>query len=235
MMPPDRERSVADRLEVVRRSVGGDVPAEYLACHVRAAVVQSGPDACLDQLVQWLSKGVEGAHCGSSGVGEGAGDLEGPTGGVVAEERAQHGNVRAIEAVVSRGPLRVGGGEQRRPGGVGFGGGVAVLAGAYDRVPGPPEVVVVLVVPAGDRRVGAAEVLQREQPGAVGGAQVGAGDELAGDLVPADDRCALPPLGEVGLLIGAGGAGGPAESLDLVELGGPLCAGQRRWGRGAEL
>ena len=52
----------------------------------------------------------------------------------------------------------------------------------------------VLVIPAVDRRVRAAQVLQREKPGAVGGVEIGACDELPGDLVPTLDGCALPPL-----------------------------------------
>ena len=47
---PPREWSVAHRLEVVRGRVVGDVPAERLALHVRAAVVEASPDACLDEL-----------------------------------------------------------------------------------------------------------------------------------------------------------------------------------------
>ena len=44
--------------------------------------------------------------------------------------------------------------------------------------------------------------------------------------------CALPPLGDVRLLLGAGRAGGPTQGLDLVELGRPLRALERgRWHR----
>src|SRR4029079_10927391 len=46
--------SVAHRLEVVRNGVVRDVRAEHLARHVRAAVVEAGPDARLDQFSEWL-------------------------------------------------------------------------------------------------------------------------------------------------------------------------------------
>ena len=66
-----------------------------------------------------------------------------------------------------------------------------------DRVPRPPEVEVVLVVPAIDRRIGPTHVLQREESRRVGGAEIVPCDELSGDFVPAKDRCALPPPGDV--------------------------------------
>ena len=46
--------AVAHGLEVVRGRVGGDVAAELLARHVRAAVVEAGPDACVDELGERL-------------------------------------------------------------------------------------------------------------------------------------------------------------------------------------
>ena len=76
---------------------------------------------------------------------------------------------------------------------------VAVLRCPGDRVPRPPEVPVVLVVPAVDRRVGSAEVLHREEPGGGGDVEALTGDELPRDGVPARDRRALPPTGDVGL------------------------------------
>lgn len=73
---PPREWSVAHRLEVVRGRVVGDVPAERLALHVRAAVVEASPDACLDELGEWLRERVKRAHSGASGIHESARDLE---------------------------------------------------------------------------------------------------------------------------------------------------------------
>ena len=172
---------------------------------------------------------------GPPGFDEGAGDLERPSHGVVAEEHPQHGDVCGIEAVVSRGPLGVRRGEKRCPGRVGLRCGVAILRRSWNRVPRPPEVEVVLVVPAVDRRVRPAEVLQREEPRTVGGVEVGSCDELPGDFVPAQDGCALPPPGDVGLLVGPGRAGGSAEALDFVELSRPLRAVERRRWRRAEL
>ena len=169
------------------------------------------------------------------GFVEGARDLEGTTHGVVAEEHPQHGGVCGVEAVVSRGPLGIRRGEERRPGRVCLGAVVLVVQRRGDRVPRPPEVEVVLVVPAVDRRVRAAEVLQREEPRAVGGVEAGPFDELTGDFVPAQDGCALPPLGDVRLRVTPGHAVDSAEALDLVELGRPLLAAKGgRW-RAAEL
>ena len=67
-------------------------------------------------------------------------------------------------------------------------GGVPVLRRSWDRVPRPPEVEVVLVVPAVDRRVRPAQVLQREEPRAVGGVETGPGDELRGRPRSSSDR-----------------------------------------------
>ena len=113
-------------------------------------------------------------------------DLEAPC-GLVAEEHPQHGDVCAVEAVVSRGPLGIRRGDERRPARVSVRRGVVVLCRSWDGVPRPPEVEVVLVVPAVDRRVRSGQVLQRQEPRAVGGVEVVPCDELAGDLVPAQD------------------------------------------------
>src|SRR5918993_3781420 len=139
------------------------------------------------------------------------------------------------EAVVSRSPLGIRRGEERRPGRVRFRGGVSILRRSWNRVPRPPEVVVVLVVPAVDRRVRPAQVLQREEPRAVGGVETGPCDELPGNFVPTQYGCALPPPGNVGLLVGPGRAGGSAQALDLIELSRPLLAVERRRWRRTEL
>src|SRR5262249_46412892 len=65
-----------------------------------------------------------------------------------------------------------------------------------------------------------------------GDVEVASCDEVASNGVPAHDGCALPPLGDIGLLIGAGRAGRPTECLDLVEVSRPLRAVER-WGASA--
>jgi hypothetical protein len=85
---------------------------------------------------------------------------------------------------VSRDPLGIRRGEERRPGRVGIRGEVSILQRSWNRVPRPPEVEVVLVVPAVDRRVRPAQVLQREESRAVGGVEVVPCDELPCDFVP---------------------------------------------------
>ena len=117
--------------------------------------------------------------------------------------------------------------------GVGHRRGVAVLRRSWDRVPRPPEVEVVLVVPAVDRRVRPAQVLQREEPRAVGGVEAVPCDELPGDLVPAQNGCALPPLGDVRLL----GRSGSSRSLLprlLTSLNSSAHCGLSSAGGGAE-
>ena len=126
--------------------------------------------------------------------------------------------MRGVLTVVSRRPLRIRRGDERRPACVGGRRSVAVLGRPGDGVPRPPEVEVVLVVPAVDRCVRRAQVLHCEQPGGVGGVEVVPCDELAGHFVPAPGGCALPPLGEVRLIGRPSRARGPAEALDLVEL-----------------
>src|SRR4029078_9804738 len=86
--------------------------------------------------------------------------------------------------------------------------------------------------PASDSRAGPAQVRQGEEPRHVGGDEIGPRDELPGDFVPTQYGCALPPTGDVRLLIRSGRAVGPAQALDLVELGRPLLAVERgRWRR----
>ena len=54
----------------VAGQVLGGVAAEHLARHVRAAIVEASPDACLDQLGEWLRERVERAHPRLSGSKE---------------------------------------------------------------------------------------------------------------------------------------------------------------------
>ena len=134
-----------------------------------------------------------------------------------------------------RDPLGIRRGDERRPRRVGVPWRRFHRPSSRDRVPRPPEVEVVLVVPAVDRRVRPAHVQQREESRGVGGVEVVPGDELPGDLVPAQTWRALPPLGDVRLVGSPGRAVGSAEGLDLVELSGPLRAVERGRRHAAEL
>src|SRR4029079_2142468 len=128
------------------------------------------------------------------------------------------------------GPLRIGRADERRPGRVGGRVRIAILSGSGDRVPRPPEVEVVLVVPTVDRRVRPTHVQQCEESRAVGGVAIVPRDELPGDVVPTDAWGALPPPGVEGLLVGPGRAGSPAEGLHLIEFSRVLRAIKRgRW------
>ena len=157
-------RSATYRLQVVRRPVIGNVLSERLSHDVCAAVVEASPDAGIDELGEWLREGVERAHSGPSRIHEGARDLEATMKYRVAEEHPQHGDVCAVEAVVSRGPLGIRRGKERRPGRVGIRSAVPILQSSWNRVPRPPEVEVVLIVPAVDRRVRRAQDLQGLEP-----------------------------------------------------------------------
>ena len=85
------------------------------------------------------------------------------------------------------------GGEQRRPGRVGLRARVAVHLGLADRGDRPPEVPVVLVVPAADRPVGAGEVGHREEPGGADDVEPAADDHVPQDPVPERRAVVLPP------------------------------------------
>ena len=101
--------------------------------------------------------------------------------------------MRAVVADVPRRVLGVRRRDERRPGRVGGRRRVGVLVRPRNRVPRPPEVEVVLVVPAVDPRVRRAQVRHREDSRAVGDVQPVPCDEVTGDGVPARDRRALPP------------------------------------------
>jgi hypothetical protein len=87
---------------------------------------------------------------------------------VRAEERLECAQMCTVEAHVPGRVVGVGRRQQRRPGRVRLGRRVPVQVGVSDRRPRPPEVEVVLVVPAVDRRIRAAQVHHREQKGTVG-------------------------------------------------------------------
>ena len=142
---------------------------------------------------------LNGRVAGPAGVHEDARDLVAAR-GRVAEEHPQHGGVRTVEPEVSRRVVGVGRGDQRRPRQVRRRRGVAVGCRPADRLKRPPEAEVVLVVPGVDRRVRRREVLHREKTGGVGNVEMVSCDELAGDVVPARHRVALPPLGDIRLV-----------------------------------
>ena len=116
--------------------------------------------------------------------------------------------------------------------------GVAVLRSPADRLKRPPEAEVVLVVPVVDRRVRCREVLHREETCALHRVEIVPCDELPGDVVPARDGVALPPLGDVRLGCGPGRGrhhAVAAERLDLVELRRVGGAGECKRTGGTEL
>ena len=110
-------------------------------------------------------------------------------------------------------------GEQRLPVRIGHGRRVAVGARLPDRRAGPPEVPVVLVVPAADRRVGRSEVDDRVEARLVGRVEAEPRCELVtGELVPERDRRELPEHRGRGLVRRAGRAVDGTERLHLVEV-----------------
>ena len=225
---------VAHGLEVVRGCVIRDVRSELDRLHVGCAEVEPRPDACLDDFVDRLREAAERARRGPAGVHEAARDLVAAR-GCVAEEHPQHGRVRAVEPEVSRWVVRVRCGDQRRPRRVRRRRGVVVQGRLANRLERPPEVEVVLVVPGVDRRVRCREVFHREKTGGVRDVQIVPGDELAGDVVPARNRVALPPLRDVRLRTRTGRGchdAVAADRLHFVEVSRPGGAGKRR-GTGA--
>src|SRR5262245_58086417 len=106
--------------------------------------VQAGPDTCVDELGKWLRERVEPAHprIGRAEKGGRARDLEASWNGV-AEEHAKRGDVGGIEAVVPGRMLGIGSGDEGGPARIGSSRRVPVLTSPRNRVPRPPEVVVV--------------------------------------------------------------------------------------------
>src|SRR3954462_5179895 len=149
---------MAHGLEVVVSRECGHLPPEPLACKVGAAVVEAGPDSGFDELRERLRERLELPNSGPAWIHEGACDLE--RAWRVAEEHPQHGDVCAVQAVVSGDPLGIRRADERRPGGVRYRVFTLVLSRSWNGVPRPPEVEVVLVVPAVDRRVRGAQVLK---------------------------------------------------------------------------
>ena len=153
--------------------------------------MQAGPDPRLDELGERLRERVERAHRRPAGIHEGAGDLEGPPAGSSPKNIRSTATCAASRQLWPEIHSGYGAVMSAVQVGVGLRRGVAVLHRSWDRVPRPPEVEVVLVVPAVDRRVRAAQVLQREEPRAVGGVETGPCDELPGDFVPARKPASL--------------------------------------------
>jgi hypothetical protein len=96
---------------------------------------------------------------------------------VVPEEHLQHTDRWSVQRKVPRRMFRVRRGEERRPG--------------WDRIPRPPEVPEVLVVPAVDGRVRAGQVHHRKQACAVGHVDRAPFDEIRGTSF---QRMAGPPV-----------------------------------------
>ena len=124
--------------------------------------MEARPDAGVDDLLEGLREPVEVPRLT---VEAAACHIEPDL--VGAEEHLQHLKVRTVQTEVPGRVLGVGRGEERRPRRVRLGRGIAVPVRLVDRLPRSPEVPVVLVVPAADRRVRAAQVQLRKQEGAV--------------------------------------------------------------------
>ncbi len=156
---------------------------------------------------------------------------------VVAVEAGEHVGAGGADRAVRAGVGGVGRGVpgEREPVRVGDGLRVAVAVGEADRRDRPPELVGVLGVVEGDRRVGEAEVQGREQPRRRGQVAVVRERDGLGDLVPEVLDRRVPELADLRLLGRAGGAGGRAEALDLVDRGGVGVARERGRRRRAEL
>ncbi len=154
--------------------------------------------------------------------------------------RQDPGRRCAQRAVGRRVGREVRGHQERRPGRVGLGAGVAVGVGGPDSSDRPPEVVGVLGVPAGDLGVGLGDVEQGEQAGVLDQAEPPVRGHLLGDPVPVPHgerraESVIPELGDLRLLVRPGRAAHAAQILDLVEGGRVLGAVQSGRRRGAEL
>ena len=212
--------------------VVGDVRAEQLARHVRAAIVEASPDACLDELGEWLRERVERAHRGPSG----------DRGTVLVIWKLPGASPKNSRSTVTCAPSRQLCPETHS----GYG---AVMSAVHVEsvvVPAFPSSSVVVIAFHGRQKSkwylsfqqliaasAATQVLQREESRGVGGVEVVPGDELPGDFVPTQTGCALPPLGDVRLVavrVSFRVEPVSAEVLDLVELSRPLRAVERgRW------
>ena len=117
--------------------------------------------------------------------------------------------------------------EQRLPRGVGLGGRVPVGGGLLDRRPRPPEVPVVLVVPARDRAVRRGEVDHRKQACLPRGVELPCGREVTREPVVENGRRELPEDRRRRLVGRACRARPCAERLHLVEV---LRVGRTRHG-----
>src|SRR5262245_26535127 len=90
--------------------------------------------------------------------------------------------------------------KQRQPRRVGLSGRIAVGVGLADCCDGPPELIVVLIIPAYDQRVSRSHVLHREETGTVDDAQILAGSEAAKHPVPQRKSMVLPENRRVSLV-----------------------------------
>ena len=207
------------------REVGQVVPAHGAALRQAGGVVGGEVDPAGDP----AEAGLVGGH-GEAGEVAG-GQVQGRVAGVVEGEVGAEGRLEddlggAAEGAVAGGVGgEGGGGPGRGPGRVGLGCGIAVEAGLADGGDGPPAVVSVLGIPAGDGGVEGGE-----EAGLGLEAEVATEGGIAGDLVPVArggggiGGGVGPEAGQGGLVGGPGGAVGGAEGLDLGQLGGILGA-----------
>ncbi len=156
---------------------------------------------------------------------------------VVAVEAGEHVGAGGADRAVRAGVGGVGGGVagERQPVRVGDRVRVAVGVGEADRGDRPPQLVGVLGVVEGDRRVGEAEVERGEQPRRRRQVAVVGERDALGDLVPEVLDRRVPELADLRLLGRARRAGRRAEALHLVDRGGVGVARQRGRRRGPEL
>ena len=149
-----------DLLEVVLRHVVGDVLAEQAALpSARGSAAPTRPG------VFDLRPAAPRAR--RSGFGPGTTKLVTSNAMSSVPKKFQRADARTVQAHVPDGcPVRCAPAASNSA--CGAVAEVAVIGRPGDRIDGPPEVEVVLVVPAVDDRVGGGQVHHREQPGAVG-------------------------------------------------------------------
>ena len=152
--------ALSHRLEVVLPHVMGDFVAEHGSLHVGGAKVYAAPHASVDDLLGRVGEPLKGP-CRTGFVAERAeGNL------VCAEEVLECVHERGRRGGVPRGVVREGRREerwqvadrcrwveQRQPRRIGLGVRVAVGVGFPDRRYRPPELPIILVVPAADRGI----------------------------------------------------------------------------------
>src|SRR5947209_2011534 len=197
-----------------------DLPADLVRLHARPAEMNAAEDACVNYIAGRVPEASVGArHAGKRGAGR-------AEAGVVAEELGQHLSRRRTRDAVAGEVLRVWRRrDERRPGRVGHGVGVAVvvLGSAVvlaDRVDGPPEVEAVLGLEDHDDGVRQGHVEQGEDARVLRDAGLPLSRDRPRDPVPRERRALEPEARALRLLRRAQGARRAAVQLDLVNVGG---------------